>query len=378
MSHSGKRARLLKEQLMESKEDEYVIFDRKASLLFGLNFCKIGNLTRDDLLMMLLNNGTIRRMHEDEFVHVNVTHINGDEKSQILLPHGQGLSSVYELRKKAASVFGVMQKCIVLVDKDGTVMDDSEVLRRKAGDDGHFNVQMAVVGSDGGYQWTNDGTSGVPIKETAASVTYEVSPCGGKLKATTVLGCDDSRDVAYVVPVLSPAVAYQSDCFAGDMHIGAYSISFKLGLSDTNTSNTGTAASATAPSPSLRPGCYIGIQSYQGPHFLLGDMYASIDLFTGKGTTLPRPRRCGPMTDGIPFLSVGNVLTMLVDFRLMRVMFFVDGRAVHTAFLDIGDLAAMQAVAYIPVLGYEVSIVGDPILQLHCMHPPPPPPHLDC
>jgi hypothetical protein len=150
-----------------------------------------------------------------------------------------------------------------------------------------------------------------------------------------------------VVPSILPAVGI------GHHRVGVYTISFAVKYSGDDSPDL---TCPLTPDVALRlvSGCYIGLAEV-GLEETQWDW--KIDAFSGE-VYGPRFRSLHDMTD---FLHPGYVLTLKMDCSTGRLTFFRDGNE-HAHLYVEGPMVELQFVAHIPIAGFEVDIVDDPVL----------------
>jgi hypothetical protein len=273
------------------------------------------------------------------------------------------------VKEEVNKLFGVKEKLQVLIDMDADVdvdvdaddegghggenvtdveMKDSFVLHEKACGSLTWDLNLVVSGSNTVYKWEE------PV-EARGQDHYKV--LGGGSAYSPTMNLWPREDELYrrvgVLPALTPA--------AGNAYhrVGVYTVSFALRFSVVDlTAPTSTHTPAPVPiAPMLENKCFIGLAEVGLDDALFVNNYWKVDAFNG---TLYE-RLTAILHDETDFLQPGHVLTLELDCSSGRLTFFRDGREHGTLHLQ-SDMTKLQFVAQIPIVGFEVVIVDDPVL----------------
>jgi hypothetical protein len=311
------------------EEDVIVSFSEKLAGALGKTFCYLATLSRDDLIKALIETKDMRMLSRDtEVIKAVVTTMNGDKTDTIMLPCGQGLSSIWALKEKVKDVFGIDEKRQTLVNtRTGLAMEDQAVMKAR-----HlcleWNFTLFVKEASGGFAWYKDTRFELPDEIEDVSILTSAH-----------------RNKMCVVPKIVPAKGFTTT------YAGVYSISFAVYFSNTRLGNA-------VPRPQLTKGCYFGLRQAHDDSSCERSTTFAIDAFSGK---VWESRHRDETAEGHyqNFLCPGKVLTMKVNCAEQRLYFYRDSILFGSLRLENSTMMGMQFMAHIPVPGFEIYIVDD-------------------
>jgi hypothetical protein len=324
---------------------------REYALMVGKDWCGRDDLIRRNLIRFI---GTDDVTRIDDWIEVVVSDLSGSQCETFHLPCGEGLSSIWHVKVEVNKLFGVKEKLQVLIDVEANLehdnvtdveLKDSFVLHKKDCGSMGWNLGLMVAQCEEVYKWEEpDASSGQDH--------YKVHAGGSVYVPTTNLW--PKRDEIYrrvgILPTLTPAAGIQYH------HVGIYTISFALRYNVVDLAAP-TRTHLLAAAPVLEKKCWIGLAEVALDEACHLNEFWKIDAFNG---TLFE-RQTAIFHDEVDFLDPGHVLTLKLDCSIGKLTFFRDGVQHGTLHLR-SNMAKLQFVAHIPIVGFEVAIVDDPIL----------------
>jgi hypothetical protein len=343
----------------------------KLRTFFGKDYCKIGDLSKDDLISFLDHEDKLKRIDPYDFVEVSVTDLTSDRRMEIKVPIGEGTSSVMAIKKKVSEEFGVKVELHFLGDTEDSSeygLKDSDILGHMDvnHDTKKFNLVVVESESSGVLEFSDSSFFPMNLDETSP-VLYEMEPQG--MTSFTVLANPEQVVVvdaptapnpfqprprhdalhrnslmkAIFTNSFWPAKNYMDDGFDG-----VYSVSFALSLATNN---------VETPIPTLHEGCFFGMQSKAKGDGNFRHLWV-IDAI--HGMIFDHDRTVGMNRPGF---TAGNVITMRLNCASRTLAIYRDGQKLGHYGVDADYFGRFEFIAYIPVAGFKITQVETPVLN---------------
>jgi hypothetical protein len=332
----------------------------------GKEYCKIGDLSKAELIRFLEYDNKLSRLYSDDFVEVSVTNCSSQKNVVVTVPMGEGMSSVMAVKRKVSDLLGIDVRCQMMEDLEnntGEELKDSDVLGYKevSHDMKKFKLLLVESESCGALEWNNDNVFELNLDPTSP-VLYEMES-GGYTQLTvlanpahvvvdapppiglpSIIGLPrHSLKKAVFIRPFHPAKNYEDDGFDGD-----YSVSFLLSLDEIN---------VQTPTPTLHEGCFFGMKSTEGRRNGVWtiDAYSARIMDDREGVVQYARRGFQP----------GDVITMRMNCFNRRLLFYRDGDEIGHCRLESAHFGTMSFVVHIPVVGFKITLVQDPVLDAY-------------
>jgi hypothetical protein len=342
----------------ESEDSQGFTLTMPLAFLVGKDWCRMEDLIRSGL-QGYLDTDAVTKV--DEWIKVTVTGLSGGTCETINLPSGEGFSSIWHVKEEISKLFGVEEKLQLLCDADADVDEDicasdvllmdAYVLHKKECGSMSWNFNMLVCQCCQVYKWEEP-------DEAKGRDHFRVLADG--LVYSPMRDLHPRQDPLFqrvgVVPTIIPAVRM------GHRRVGVYVISFAVKYSDDDSLDL---TCPLTPDVALRltSGCYIGLAEVG-----LDDTQWEWKIDVSTGTVSDPRNEVFLDTTNIQqfytdFLHPGHVLTLKMDCTEGRLTFFRDGDECAHLFVAEYPMVELQFVAHIPIAGFDVVIVDDPVLR---------------